>query len=103
MDKEILRKKILSTLNDFNSEWNSVEDFRKFAREFIHLKKALYDGWYCIDINEFYDVYYQERGCKHWHIYRFNDSKKALTFAISCSQDLRLDIKEDQRLSASAY
>lgn len=52
MVKDILREKILNTLKDFNSEWNSVEDFRNFAKEFIHLRKALYDGWYCINRNE---------------------------------------------------
>lgn len=103
MNKDNLYKKLSNSIKNFDSEWDSIEDFYEFAKEYIFLKESTYDGWYCISKNEFRDVYYQERGCKHWNIHRFINPILAVIYAISCSQSLGLKIKEDQLLSTSTY
>ena len=65
-----------------NKSLDKIEDFEVFCQQFIYLHDQTFDGWYCIKNENYADVYYQERGCKHWHIYRFHEYKKALLFEL---------------------
>ena len=103
MEKDDLRKKLLSTLEDFESQWASLEEFRSFAEKYISLTESTYDGWYCIENDGSWDVYYQERGSIQWNVYRFKDPTRALVSAISNAQGLSLKIQEDVGFSSMQY
>ncbi len=98
MNSNQLKNTIQKSIDDFSATWSSVDEFYIFAKQYIELTHKTYDGWYCIKNESETDVYYQERGIKHWYIFKFSDYTKAILFCISCSQDLAMNIKEDYKI-----
>lgn len=88
--REVVNEKLDGDSSRFDELWDLVPGFGKKLRSFdpesswMHWSPKTFDGWYCIDLTQGYEVYYQEHGLlfETTHFKRENEAVKyALTSA----------------------
>ena len=90
--KSLISEKINGDLSRFEELWSSSADFDALIRNLITTKKSLSDGWYLIEENGFYDVYYQEKAVTCWGKWRFERYHDAVKYVLGCDYGLKIPV-----------